>query len=184
MPPKLTTKNYFPAVLTIDGVEIDVRITRMSNVVYDEFAIGLARWGNPRGSAPATSEAAAAENEATRAWLEDALHRFLTIESGQLEHDNQDVTDGARLLEIYGGRSAVVPQALALINGENVVKESEKKTYKSRLVSLLGFASALPPMDSGPGPDSIAAPVSESVSVGAAAAMVSPSEPWSGTTAP
>ena len=184
MPPKLTTKNYFPAVLTIDGVEINVRITRMSNAVYDEFKMGFDRWGNPRGSAPATPEAAAAENDATRAWLGDALHRFLTIESGQLEHDNQDITDGARLLEIYGGRSDVVPQALALINGENVVKESEKKSFRLRLASLLGSESALQPMDSGPALDSIATPVGERVSVSAAAAMVSPSEPWSGTTVP
>jgi hypothetical protein len=155
----------------------------MSNDQYDAFAFGFSRWTDPRGSAPVTPEARAASLAADHEWMSDTLSRYLAIEPGQIEYADQDVTDGAQLLKMYGGRADVISQALLCIQCENTVRESQKKTYRSALDSFVGFGNVPPTADSGTAPEPAALTASVNSSASAAAATVPSAAPSSGTMA-
>lgn len=171
MAPKIVTKSYFPSTLHIDGVSIDVRVTRLTNDQHDEFLKGFSRWMDPRGSEPVSDEAESAALQTDRAWMVDALTRYLQIEPGQMEHEGAEVTSGGELITIYGfRRSDVIAQALLTIIGENSLKEAQKKTYASALALWAGSGSEPQVEVTGPAPVSIAAPANESASASVEAA--------------
>src|SRR5262245_24118736 len=118
--PKIRTQSTFKSTLTIDGNLIDVRVKRMNNIEFDAFADGFARTGEPRGPEE-TADDRRARERASADWMREALNENLTIVPGQIEHDGREITKGGDLLDIYGGRLDVVPQALALVFGENRV---------------------------------------------------------------
>lgn len=152
-PPKIRTYSTFPSTLLIDGIELDVLVKRMTNTEFDAFADDFARWSDPRG--PEESPEARRERETEAAsWMRAALDDYLQIVSGQLEHDGASVTKGGQLLDIYGGRLDVAPQALSVVYMENRVGEAQKKTYRSALASRLGLLSALQPAAPGNALDS------------------------------
>lgn len=167
---KLELRSTFPTVLKIDGVEIDVRVKRMTNIEFDGFWAEFSKYGQPRG--PEEDAAARAQREAQSAqWVREVLDEFLTILPGQIVFDGREVVKGGELCALYGGRHDVIPQALSVLSLENTLSESEKKTYRSRLDSRIGSETASVPAASGPAPAAIAPPVDVSSSVENADAM-------------
>ena len=185
--PKIRTQSTFPTTLSIEGVEIAVRVKRMTNVEFDAFQSGMDRYGDPRGPQrpDETLEARQARVMEADAWIRQVLDAYLAIVPGELEHDGREITRGDDLLDIYGGRVDVLGQALMIVGAENRLTVEQKKTYKSELASFLGFASEPPPAAPGDAPKPIAAAAVPSSSAPAAAATASASPgASSGTTDP
>ncbi len=187
MAAKIRTQSTFSTTLTIDEIEIAVRVKRMTNTEFDAYEQGLARWGTPRG--PEESDEAHQARVATGdAWVRSALNEYLQIMPDELAHDGREITKGGDLLDIYGGRLDVVPQALAVVAIENRLRESQKKTSRSLLASRLGFTSEPLETGTGDGPpaptETTAADAGPSSSVRAAAVTAPDNEPSSGMTAP
>jgi hypothetical protein len=182
--PKIRTQSTFKSTLTIDDVLIDVRIKRMNNAEFDAFAEGFAKAAEPRGPEESPDARRARERESAD-WMREALNENLTIVAGQIEHDGREITRGGNLLDIYGGRLDVVPQALALVFGENRVSEKKKETYRSLLVSQFGSIEEPPtPAADGTGAVSTAARVDAKGSTEAGAATAGQNDASSGTTDP
>lgn len=181
--PKIQTQSTFKTTLTIDDVEIDVRVKRMTNIEYDAFQEGFARWSTPRGTEE-TPDAYQAREAASGVWMREALDTYLSIVPGELEHDGREITKGGDLLDIFGGRVDVVPQAFVTVMVENRMTEAQKKTSRLALASRLGLSNELPQKDIGDGPAPTAASAEPSVSAPAEAATESPSDGLSGTTDP
>jgi hypothetical protein len=179
--PKISTQSFFPSTLVIDGVSVDVRVTRMTNTQYDTFAREFAQWSDPRGPEPSAEDAAAREAQ-SNAWTREALNAYLAIVPGEMEHEEQPVVKGGQLLDIYAGRDDVVPQALALVLLENRVSEAQKKTYKLALVSRLGSTSEPQQTDTGSAPASTVDVAEPRGSVAPEAAMEPLSAELCGTT--
>ena len=122
------THSTFGVTLVIDDVPIGVRIKRMTNTEFDAFAAGFDRWvRSPRGPEE-TVEKRRTREQASAAWLRQALDDYLTILPGEIAHDDgREITRGGELLEVYAARlNAVVPQAVSLVYGQNQVSEKEK----------------------------------------------------------
>ncbi len=181
--PKIRTQSTFPTTLMIDGQQIAVRVKRMTNTEYDAYIAGLDRLSVPRGPEE-TPEARRVREAECDAWLRQALDDYLSIVPGEMEHDGREVTKGGELPTIYGGRTDVVPQALALVAMENHLTDAEKKSSRLRLASLAGSASGLPATDTGAGPAPTAAVAAPPDSAPAAAVMGDAGAKSSGMTAP
>ncbi|HWK09905.1 MAG TPA: hypothetical protein VNR64_07635 [Vicinamibacterales bacterium] len=181
--PKIRTQSTFKSTLLIDDVAIDVRVKRMTNTEFDAFADGFAKWSDPRGPEE-TPEARAQREQESAVWMREALDAYLSIIPGEIEHDAREITKGGELLDIYGGRMDVVPQAIALIYGENRVSEKKKETYRSRLASRFGSTNEPPPTGNGDRADLTAAAADVPASIGDAGATAPPSAASSGTTDP
>lgn len=140
--PKLKLQRTFPSVLVIDEARIDVRVKRMTNREFDDFALMFAKLGEQKPGDPAPVGDKADADEATRAWMRDALDAYLSILPGQIDDGGADITQAGALVDLYGGRIDVVPQALALIYGENRVSEKKKDSYRWGLAFSLGLVEA------------------------------------------
>ena len=181
--PKLRTQSFFPSTLTIDGVEIAVRVKRLTNTQCDAYAEALAATGTPRG--PEDTPDAAREREAAAAnWARESLDAYLSIVPGEYEHDGREVTKGGELIEIFGARQDVVPMALALILLENRLSEAQKKTSRLALAIRFGSANAPQTVASGSVPEPIAENVAPPTSAEPADATAHDSDELSGTTGP
>lgn len=141
--PKLKLLKSFPSVLVIDEQKIDVRVKRLTNREFDEFSLMFARFGEDKPDDPTITAAAKAEaEEANRVWMRAALDGYMTIAPGQIDNAGEDVTKGGDLVDLFGGRMDVAPQALALILFENKVPEKKKESLRLLLASSLGLVQA------------------------------------------
>ena len=182
---KIRTQAKFPAVLHIDGEQIDVRVKRMTNAEYTVFASAFARFGDDAvGPVDESAEVRDARNVAAADWARDVLNAHLEILAGQVEHEGREITQGGELVEIFGGRDDVIPQALLIVAAENRLSETQKKTYRSQLASRIGLLSGPPPGAPGSEPALAAAPVAPPASVANVDATGLDSGASSGTTAP
>lgn len=180
---KISIHSYFPTVLVIDGEQLDVRVRRMGNREFDRFAKQFAEHSAPRGVVEdETAEAKDAREEADREWMREALRTNLTILPGQIEKDGAELADAGDLLDLYGGRIDVVPQALGLVWGENHLSAAQKKTFRSVLGSNLGFTAPPPTAAAGSAPAPTAANAEPSDSAAAAPATGDLPAESSGTT--
>lgn len=159
---KHVTQSFFPTELVIDGARVAVRVKRLTNTQYDTFAREFAAWDDPRGSQELSAEEQRTREDDGAAWVRQSLDDYLQIVEGEWEHDGEPVLRGGQLLDIYGGRIDVVPQAMALVLLENRVSEAQKKTYRSVLASRLGSETALPTTDTGSAPVSTVSDVAPS----------------------
>lgn len=182
--PKLKTFANFPTYLRIDGARIDVQIKRQTNLEATAWAASLQRWSDTPGPDGETPEQRLTREQATEAELRVALDHYLTILPGQMQHEGQPVTRASQLLDIYGGRFDVVPQAIALITAENRLTDAEKKTYRSVLDSSLGLPSEPESTANGSAPATTAANAAAPASARHAAATAVDGVMSSGTTGP
>lgn len=182
---KLRISGSFPSELVIDGVRLDLRIKRMTNREYVEFAECYSRFGEaPRGSEPEPSEARARRNADAEVWVRDVLTRFVTLPPGQIEYEGRNVVDAAELIDIFGGRPEVMIQLLALVASENRLSEDAKKNFRSLLNSQYGSPQIdVSQIAIGGGPAQTVDAVAPSSSASDADAMASPGDALSGTTA-
>lgn len=182
--PKIRLLKAFPSVLVIDDAQIDVRVKRLTNKEFDEYATQFAAYGDARPTeTPRTPVQTAELEEANRVWVRDVLDRYVEILPGQLDDAGHDVTRSGELLDLFGGRLDVVPQALALILLENRVSPKKKETLRSGLVSMLGLLadpSAAPGNAPAPTVDAAEPPRSADL----VAATAPSSDASSGTTDP
>jgi hypothetical protein len=185
---KISLTDYFPTVLLIDEARIDVRVRRLSNREFDCYARELDEHGVRRGvTDDATAEARAARDvreEQDRAWIRQALAANLTILPGQILHNNQELVDAGALLDLYGGRLDVVPQALSLIWGENHLSEAKKKDFRQLLDSTLGCIPTPPTVALGSAPARAATDAAPRACAEPEAATDVPLSDSSGTTDP
>jgi hypothetical protein len=164
---KLSLKSYWPSTLLIDDQEIAVRVRRLRNTEFDAFATEFETFqSQQRGSAdasPLDADAKAKRAAEQDAWLRKALREYVVIEDGELSVDDRPVTDASELVDLYGGRADVAPQAVALIWAENHVPAAKKKAFTSLLVSALTSLVRLPeaPGDA-PAPTAVSADPSAS----------------------
>lgn len=179
--PKLKTKSTFDSVLTIDGAELAVEVRRMTNDDFDAYMKGFALWSDPRGPEQ-TPEEAEQRRGTIQAWIREALHENLQIVEGEYEHNGKAVTDGAQLMDIFGPREDVIPQALTLIACENRIAEAQKKSSRSLLASAFGSLSAPLRVGTGSAPASTAAAAAPTDSAPSAAATALCDGPSCGTT--
>jgi hypothetical protein len=184
MSAKLIVKKFFSTELVIDDVALKVRVPRMTNREFDAFAKEFAEYGTPRG--PAESEPldqAALREERQREWIRRTLGSYLVIEPGELQDESGRDVPAPELLDLYGGRTDVVPQALGLIFAENHVSEAKKKTFRLLLVSSLGSVAESRLAALGGAPEPTVESVAPPSSVPPVAATDEPSDASSGTTA-
>lgn len=186
---KIQTLSRFPSELVIDGIAIKIEICRLTCAEFDAFAAQYERFGYSEGPTPATpltaEEQRQIEDEARR-WVKNTLEANLFVVAGEMTHDGRDVAElgGGALLDIYGGRRDVVPQALGLIYLENRGGEKKKVILRSRLVSALGSLPEHRTETAGSAPDSTAEPAGAKASADPVAATAPASDASSGETAP
>ncbi len=147
-PAKIRTQSMFPATLTIDGVEIAVRVKRMTSAEFETFVRSYEQRQVPRR---ADEEAAAydARQRQAATWLREALDAFLLIVPGEFEHDGREIVSGGALADIFGGRLDVVPIALATVLLENRLSAAQKENARRVLASMASSLNELQPTVTG-----------------------------------
>jgi hypothetical protein len=184
MSAKLIVRKFFATELVIDDVVLKARVHRMTNREFDQFAKEFAQYGAPRGSAGEPPPEAALREEQQREWIRRTLAAYLVIEPGELQDDGGRDIPAAELLDVYGGRTDVVPQALGLIFAENHVSEAKKKRFRSQLVSSLGSDVESHSAAPGDAPALTAESATPKASADPVAATDTASDGSSGTTVP
>lgn len=179
---KLSLQPFYPSTLVIDGVEIAVQVKRLSNRAYDKFASEFATYQSTVGTATRTKEEQEKFELEQDAWMRATLRDMVTIVAGELDVAGRAVTDASELLDLYGGRTDVAPQGIALIFAENHVSASKKRAFMSGLVSALGSLRELPETAPGGALEPTAASAEPSGSAPVEAATVESSGESSGMT--
>lgn len=178
--PKIRLQKTFKSVLVIDEAQIDVCVKRMTNREFDDFAVVFMAL-NKTDDPPLSKEAKALAEQETRQWIRDALDAYLTIAPGQIDDAGSDITKGGDLLDLFGGRLDIVPQALGLIYGENRVSEKKKEAYRLGLGLSLGLLEATASAATGSAPATTADAAEPTSSAPDEAATDSASDASSGT---
>lgn len=196
--PDTLLKSFFPSVLVIDDKSYNVRVKRLTNRECDEYSTQFATYGDARPTDTSQTPAQKAElEEANRVWVRDVLTAYMKILPGQGlkaralggdwssddDDSGHDVTRGGELLDLFGGRLDVVPQALALLLLENRVPQKKKETLRSGLVSMLGLL-ANPSAEPGNSPAPTVAGAEPPIFVDPVAATAPLSDESSGTMDP
>jgi len=138
----------YPCSIAIDGSALAYRVKRLTLAETEHYQ--------------ATLEALSADapKEEHQAFARQSLREYITLAPGALVVEgaagepDREVTDAVELLDIYGQRNDLVPAMLASVILEQVLPESAKNAYRSRLGSYVG--SARTHLTEGPGarPDS------------------------------
>lgn len=186
MASKLKAGGPFKPLIQIDGVEIQIIVSRLSGTEWEEFHKNMRKFGfdesEQRGAEKPPNPEFDAEAEA---WMKKCLAEYVKLPVGEIEDENDvPVTDGMGLYRLYSARMDVIPQVLMLIWIENRLPENRKNVLRSRLASELGSTPVLRKTDIGPKPDSAATDADNSNSASDGDATENQPEPSSGTTEP
>jgi hypothetical protein len=183
---------FFTVPFPIDGDEVRLRVARLSPDEFADYERNLFRFGRVGHRRTKALKAAGEDDEAQdrviaqidqeraeeRVWHSEVIDRYLSVEPGELEDVAADgtaipVTSGRDLVRLYG-QGDLVSSLIALIYGENKLKDSEKNVFRSQLVSGNGLGA---PLVTPSAPDSPATPGSAPDSAATDAEPLDSTEP-------
>lgn len=126
-----------------------------------------------------------AEQEAERAFYLAEVPKYLEIDAGQMDVEEENgttrpVTSGQQYVELFGARLDLLKSAAHVCLMANTLDDTTKKTFGSLSASIGGSASSDPA--SGPRPDVPAAPAAPEGSAKPGAVTASTAAARSGTT--
>lgn len=133
--------SYYPATIRIDGDLINLRIKRLSPVEVDELEANMQEYGYSTDGKTVGTVSRERRREMAQ-WLQQTLTDMVSVAPGQLEIEQADgvmteVTTGAQIVTLYGGRTDVMAELLGIAFGEVKLPAERKEQYRASLASYL-----------------------------------------------